>query len=121
MTRMMETRESRQMFSVTAVDPTAPPVDTSAAAEVDVSKAVPKLAEACVKGKVFSRVVLHATATYSEERPAAASWHHGDPTRPTGGSGHRAGCGPHGGTAARLGRLGTRFAQGYETFTPELW
>ena len=69
MRQVMETLESRQMFSVALAEPTALPADTSAPIAVDPSdpsgvvpsKTTPKLAAACCKGKTFSRVEINVT------------------------------------------------------------
>ena len=66
MTRMMETLESREMFSVTAlepaVDPAAPPADTSATTDVVVVdktvKSSPRLFQYCASGKHYPTVTL---------------------------------------------------------------
>ena len=60
MTRMMETLESREMFSVVAAEPTTLPVGTAAPTDVVVEKkATPVLLAAACRGKVFSSVSIH--------------------------------------------------------------
>ena len=65
MTRMMETLESRQMYSVTAVEPVvepaAVPADTSATGDVVVDKTVTSsltLAARCCTGQHYPSVKL---------------------------------------------------------------
>ena len=65
MTQMMETLESRQMFSVAlAVEPTALPADTSAPPEVVVSEKVaasaPNLFKYCAGGKHLKEAMITA-------------------------------------------------------------
>ena len=61
MTRMTETLESREMFSVVAAEPTTLPVDAAAPTDVVVEKkATPKLLAACCRGTVFTSVSIHS-------------------------------------------------------------
>lgn len=66
MTRMMETLESRQMFSVAIAEPTELPADTTAYVDVSAStedvmakkRSSPVLMTACATGQHFKSAVI---------------------------------------------------------------